>query len=298
VRHRRLVTLGRAGAGHEQAASGRDRVSVEDSRSQGFVQVSVPEGYERFLLYQLFEPWAAELVSRAGLQPGWSVLDVASGPGPVARLAATAVGPGGRVVASDISEPMLALAAARPAPAGAAPIEFVACPASQTGAPDDGFDAVLCQHGLQFFADKRTAALEMRRVARPGGIAVVSTWAAERPLGLFAPMGETLAELGVAEPYPRAFDADSYRLGASDLADLLRTSGWRDVRVETVELDATWDSADQAADTVAGTPFGPLVSAVPAQVQDQVRARLITRLGGSKDGVTVRTASNIARGVK
>jgi SAM-dependent methyltransferase len=182
---------------------------MDHSRSQGFIQVSVPAGYQRFMLGQLFEPWAAELLRRAGLQPGWSVLDVASGPGPVARLAATAVGPGGRVVASDISEPMLALAAARPASAGAAPIEFVACPASQIDAPDDAFDAVLCQHGLQFFADKRAAALEMRRVARPGGIAVVSTWAAERPLGLFAPMAQTLAELGVAEPYPRAFDADS-----------------------------------------------------------------------------------------
>src|SRR5271170_6488104 len=93
---------------------------MDDSRSQSFVQVSVPEGYERFMLRQIFEPWAAELLRRADLQPGWSVLDVASGPGPVARLAATAVGPGGGVVASDISEPMLALAAARPAPAGAA----------------------------------------------------------------------------------------------------------------------------------------------------------------------------------
>jgi len=208
------------------------------------------------------------------------------------------VGAGGRVVASDISEPMLALAAARPAAAGAAPIEFLACPASEIDALDDRFDAVLCQHGLQFFTDKQAAVLEMRRVARPGAIAVMSTWAAERPLGLFAPMGETLAELGVAEPYPRAFDADSYRLGAGDLADLLRASGWRDVRVQTVELDATWDSAEQAADTVTGTPFGPLVSALPAELQEQVRARLITKLGRSTDGVTVRTASNIARGVK
>jgi ubiquinone/menaquinone biosynthesis C-methylase UbiE len=66
---------------------------MDDSGSQGFVQVSVPEGYERFMLRQLFEPWAAELLRHADLQPGWPVLDVASGPGPVARLAATAVGP-------------------------------------------------------------------------------------------------------------------------------------------------------------------------------------------------------------
>ena len=35
---------------------------MDTSRSQGFAQASIPEGYERFMLRQLFEPWAAELV--------------------------------------------------------------------------------------------------------------------------------------------------------------------------------------------------------------------------------------------
>ena len=123
----------------------------DGGRSLGFAQVSIPQGYERFMLRQLFEPWAAELVARAGIGPGDHVLDVASGLGPVARLAAEAAGPGGRVVASDISAAMLALAAARPADPGWAPVEYLQCPASAIAARDDGFDVVLCQHGLQFF---------------------------------------------------------------------------------------------------------------------------------------------------
>jgi ubiquinone/menaquinone biosynthesis C-methylase UbiE len=82
---------------------------MDGTRAGGFSSVSVPDGYGRFMLGQLFEPWAADLVARAGLQPGSSVLDVASGLGPVARLAAAA-GPGGHVVASDISAAMLAAA--------------------------------------------------------------------------------------------------------------------------------------------------------------------------------------------
>jgi SAM-dependent methyltransferase len=271
---------------------------MDTSRSEGFSQASIPEGYERFLLHQLFEPWARALVSHAHLQPGWSVLDVASGLGPVAREAAAAVGPAGRVVASDISEPMLALAAARPLSAGSAPIEFRPGPASAIPAPDGIFDAVLCQHGLQFFADRAAAVREMHRVALPDGVVVLSTWAAERELGLFGPMGETLQELGVAEPYPRAFDPGSYRMSAAELTDLLRASGWRGVQVQTIELDASWASAETAASTLLGTPFGPVVSALPGDAQDQVHNRLITKLGGSADGVTVRTVSNIARGVK
>jgi ubiquinone/menaquinone biosynthesis C-methylase UbiE len=65
------------------------------------------------MLRQLFDPWAGELVARAGIGPGHRVLDVASGLGPVARLAAEAAGPGGRVAASNISAAMFTLAAGR-----------------------------------------------------------------------------------------------------------------------------------------------------------------------------------------
>src|SRR5580698_2651596 len=270
----------------------------EGARSLGFAQVSIPEGYDRFMLRQLFEPWAAELVARAEIGRGHRVLDVASGLGPVARLAAEAAGPGGRVVASDISAAMLAMAAARPADPQWAPIEYLECPASAITAHDDSFSAVLCQHGLQFFPDRAAAAREMRRVAQPGGTVVLSTWAAEHPLGQFGPVNETLREAGLAEPFPRAFDPDSYRVSAADLRELLQMAGLRDVRVETVILDARWQTAEAATATLLGTPFGPLVSALPAIAQEQIRAHLAGRLSASAGGVTVRTASNIARGLK
>jgi SAM-dependent methyltransferase len=271
---------------------------MDGSRSGSFTRVSVPDGYARFMLSQLFEPWAAELITRASLQPGCRVLDVASGLGPVARLAAEVAGPAGRVVASDISAAMLAAASARPRGPGWAAIEYLECPASAIAAEDDSFDVVLCQHGLQFFPDRAAAAAEMRRVARPGGTAVLSTWAAEHPLGLFGPMVEAVQEAGIAEPFPGAFDRGSYCLRVADLADLLESAGFRDVAVQTVELDVTWRTAKAASSTLLGTPFGPVVSALPADAQQELQGRLASKLGGSAGGVTVRTASNIARGTK
>jgi len=270
----------------------------DGARSRGFTQVSIPEGYDRFMLRQLFEPWAGELLARAGIEPGHRVLDVASGLGPVARLAAAAAGSGGRVVASDISAAMLAAAAAKPADPRWAPIEYLECPASAITVHDDSFDVVLCQHGLQFFPERAAAAREMRRVTRPGGIVVLSTWAAEHPLGLFGAVNETLRESGMAEPFPRAFDPDSYRVSVADLQELLQMTGLRDVRVETVILDASWQTPEAATATLLGTPFGPLVSALPADAQQEIRTRLASKLPGSADGVTIRTASNIASGVK
>jgi hypothetical protein len=52
------------------------------------------------------------------------------------------------------------------------------------------------------------------------------------------------AEIGTA----RAFDPDSYRVSAADLRDLLHLAGLREVRVETVRLEASWQSAEAATD--------------------------------------------------
>jgi SAM-dependent methyltransferase len=270
---------------------------MDGSRSGSFVQVSIADGYTRFMLGQLFEPWAADLITRASLKPGCRVLDVASGLGPVARLAAQAAGPGGRVVASDISAAMLAVASARPHGPGWAAIEYLQCPASAIAAGDDSFDVVLCQHGLQFFPDRgRGRGNAQGRPARRHRRNV--------DLGCRAPAGPVWADDRNAardrhgRAVPGAFDSGSYRLGVADLADLLQAAGFRDVGVETVELNATWQTAEAATSTLLGTPFGPLVSALPADAQQELRARLASKLGDFPDGVTVRTVSNVARATK
>jgi SAM-dependent methyltransferase len=269
--------------------------AVSDRRSSGFASVSVPDGYVRYMLPQLFEPWAVDLVSRAVLQPGQSVLDVASGLGPVARLAARAVGPTGRIVACDISAPMLLAAVARPVEAGSALIEYLECSASALDVAGSTFDVVLCQQGLQFFPDRAAAVAEMARAVRPDGLVAVSTWAAEHPLGLFGPMCETMAGAGIDEPYPGAYDPASYAISAPDLADLLEATGLRDARVEVATVDAVWTSVDEAVSALLGTPFGPLVSRLPPDRQHGVRARFAERLQPSGQAtVTVRTVSNTA----
>jgi ubiquinone/menaquinone biosynthesis C-methylase UbiE len=270
---------------------GRDRI--------GFDSVSIAESYERFLTRQLFEPWAADLVARAQLQPGAVVLDVASGTGAVARRAAGIVGPNGRVVASDLSSGMLAVAMNKPLPSASATIECQEGPATALGADDAVFDVVLCQQGLQFFPERDVALREMRRVLRPGGGLLVSTWAAERPLGLFGPLADTLAEFGLAEPFPRAFDSKSYGLSARRLESLLVDAGFRDVVVETADMEAYWDRTEDAVETLTGTPFAPLVAGLALNDQAQVRALFARRLNPSPEGaVTVATVSNIARARK
>jgi ubiquinone/menaquinone biosynthesis C-methylase UbiE len=270
---------------------------VAGEKSRGFTESSVPDGYQRFMLGQLFEPWAVDLLSRAGIHSGQSVLDVASGLGPVARLAAAAVGSGGRVVASDISSAMLATAAAEPGRPDSAVIEYLECSANAIEVDDCSFDVVLCQQGLQFFPDRAAAVREMSRVVRVDGHVVLSTWAAEHALGLFGPIVETLSEVGLDEPYPGAFDTSTYSLSSPVLAEFLDQAGLHDVVVETVGIDAVWSSIDEATSTLLGTPFGPTVATRSSPEQEHIRAVLADKLVQSDDGtVVVSTMANTGRG--
>jgi ubiquinone/menaquinone biosynthesis C-methylase UbiE len=149
---------------------------MTDATRFQFNNPSVPKAYNEFFVPRLFEPWAKVLLEGADLRRGESVLDVATGPGTVARLAAVRLGAEGRVVATDIAQPMLDIAKAK-APPGGAPIEYLNSPAAPLAAATGAFDAVLCQQGLQFFPDLPAALREMRRVLKPGGRAAIAVWA-------------------------------------------------------------------------------------------------------------------------
>jgi SAM-dependent methyltransferase len=133
---------------------------------------AAPETYERYLVPALGRPFATDLVSAAEIRPGERVLDVACGTGIVARLAAERVGPTGTVAGLDVNAGMLAVA--RTAAAHGAAIRWYETAAESMPLPDESFDVVLCQLGLQFMADRAAALGEMRRVSAPGGRILVN----------------------------------------------------------------------------------------------------------------------------
>lgn len=140
--------------------------SIGVSRKISFetYSASAAENYERYFVPTIGAPLAADLVERAALSSGESVLDVACGTGVVARRALDRVGEAGRVVGADINAGMLAVA--RAAVPGC---EWREASASELPFPDETFDVVLCQLGLQFFPDKPEAVRELHRVLIPGG---------------------------------------------------------------------------------------------------------------------------------
>ena len=192
---------------------------------------------------------------------------------------------------------MLARSAAGGAPAGSAPIEYREASADALPFEDDSFDVVLCQQGLQFFPARATAVSEMRRVLRPGGMAGVAVWADGHPLEPFGVYGDELAAVGADQPFPRAFESDTFTMDLDTVRSLLQDAGFSAVDANVVTLQVSWPDAVTAAAGVLGTPFGPVVGALSRDQRNRFDAALEQRfVPNEPSGVVHRqTAAVIAR---
>src|SRR5690349_2937142 len=81
------------------------------------------------------------LLAEVGLTTGHQVLDVATGTGEAATLAASRVGATGRVMGIDVSAPMLRIAASKVANQ---PVSLFLMDGQTLAFRDESFDAVVC----------------------------------------------------------------------------------------------------------------------------------------------------------
>jgi ubiquinone/menaquinone biosynthesis C-methylase UbiE len=252
---------------------------MTDATRFQFNDPSVPKAYDELLVPRLFEPWAKLLLDEAGLQPGERVLDIATGPGTVARLAAMRLGAQGRIVATDIAQPMLDIARSKIQSPTSAPIEYLQSPAAPLAAATGEFDAVLCQQGLQFFPDRAAALREMRRVLNPSGRAAIAVWAELERNQIYAAFHAALratAPSKLAELITAPF---SWPSGAA-LKAAAEDAGFRQVRLMTRSLPMVLEGGlEQAVRAFAGTPTSPGVAALAQDVQDAFFARLRREMG-------------------
>jgi SAM-dependent methyltransferase len=228
--------------------------------------VEAMEAYDNILVPRMFTPWADVLLDEVGVSPGGSLLDVACGPGTVARVAAARLGPSGHVTACDFSPAMLAVAAAKPSLVEAADITYLECPADKLGVPDEAFDVAVCQQGLQFFPDRVGALTELRRALKPEGRAGVAVWCTIEECPPFEGVGRALGAVLGKEI------ETSYRNGpwglpdGDELARLFGDAGFSGVRVSRHSLPVVFDGgAAQLLGTLPAASVAPQVAALDAQ---------------------------------
>lgn len=107
------------------------------------------------------------LVELVRPQPGWRVLDIATGAGHTACAFATHVA---SVVAADLTIEMLAEAARLAATKGLTNVETVRAAADHLPFADATFDLATCRIAAHHFPDPAAFVAEAARVLKPGGI--------------------------------------------------------------------------------------------------------------------------------
>lgn len=213
------------------------------------------------------------LIELAGVGPGARVLDIATGNGEPALTAARKVGSKGRVIATDQSTGMLAIARERAASSGIANIEFREVDGEALTLPERDFDAIVCRWGLMFMPDVKGALHGIHQRLRVGGRLATAVWSTADKMPLTSIGTEAVRKIaGLPPPPPDA-------LGPLRLADetmmrgMFAAAGFKDLTVErlavTFEFDSAADFAQFRVDVAA--PFRVLLDSQPAAI----RARII-----------------------
>ena len=214
---------------------------------------SVAEIYERCMVPMLFEPYAADLVSRLRGADRGRILEVGAGTGVLTRAMAASLADDVTIVASDLNPGMLDRAAA----AGAGRVEWRRADVMELPFPDGGFDTVVCQFAAMFFPDKPRAFAEVRRVLAPGGRFLFNVWDAIGVNEFADEVDRAVAVLFPADP-PRFMMRTPH--GYHDTAAIarhLREAGFANApEIEAVEGRSRAPSARSAAmGFCQGTPL-------------------------------------------
>jgi SAM-dependent methyltransferase len=174
------------------------------------------------------------VVARAEIQPGNTVLDIACGTGNATIPAALA---GGRCTGLDLTPELFDAARRNSADAGVE-IDWVQGDAEDLPFDDDSFDRVLSTFGIMFAPRHDVAATELARVIAPGGMAVLACWG---PYGL---NGEMFPMIGKRMPPPPSYAQPPSQWGVEEHVRSLLEPHGLEVTCQLQAVDFRSDSVE------------------------------------------------------
>src|SRR4051812_14958195 len=206
------------------------------------------------------------VVARADIQDGMTVLDIACGTGNATIPAALA---GGKCTGLDLTPELFDAARANAAAAGVE-IAWVQGDAEDLPFEDGSFDRVVSTFGIMFAPRHEVAAGELARVIAPGGTAVLACWG---PYGL---NGGMFPMIGKRMPPPPSYAQPPSRWGEEEHVDSLLDPHGLDVSTERQSVDFRAESVEGIVSRMEEY-FGPWMMAQAALGDEwaDLRAELV-----------------------
>ena len=226
-----------------------------------------PDAARHLLEAQYRESLAAvteRMFAVAGIVAGQRVLDIGTGSGDTALIAAERVGLTGRVLATDASaEAMESLAAQLRAQPQPLPVVLEVVAAESLALEPGTFDVALARNSVMYFSDPPRALGKIRTALRSGGRLVASVYGPlpQEPFHAI-PIAAVTSRCPVNEPYPEYVQA--FRLGADELQRTLLDAGFRTVERHVVPTARSFSSLAAAIEALRlSRSLAQLLSVLP-----------------------------------
>jgi ubiquinone/menaquinone biosynthesis C-methylase UbiE len=188
-----------------------------------------------------------KIVELAEIKPGDRVLDIATGIGEPAITAARRVKPNGKVVATDISPQMLAIAKTRVKSFGLDGImEFRESDAEKLDLPDSTakFDAILSRWGLMFFPNLSAALVRIRQMLITHGRLSAAVWSAPSKVPWLDLAFASVRKQINAPASPPATPGPFALADIETLKQSFSQAGFKDIKVDMFQITFEFDSPE------------------------------------------------------
>jgi ubiquinone/menaquinone biosynthesis C-methylase UbiE len=240
---------------------------------------SIAKNYDHYLGPFLFDPFAADLVSRVEFTGASNILELACGTGIVTQRLASHLSGADELTATDINADMLTVAQEKISAPNVCwdTVDMTTIPYEH-----DLFDTVVCQFGLMFATDKPRAVAEMLRVLKKGGKLLFNVWANIADNPVWRINNTLLSKFFPNSPLNPAF-------GPFSMADenyglsLLQQAGFTHYKVESVSKTGICDTASNGAlGFTLGSPLYNFIKNDPSMVErfhDTLEEAIVSELG-------------------
>ena len=224
------------------------------------------------LMMDFIKPMGDEIIRSLNPKDHDVVLDIAAGTGEPGLTIATLL-KGGKVVITDLSDDMLAIARENAANRGIKNIETRACDVCELPFADNTFDAISCRFGFMFFPDMLLAAKEMARVLKPGGRIATAVWnVPEKNFWVTAIGGTINRNMQLPTPPPEA--PGMFRCSKSGLIqDFFTQAGLKNTSEKEITSKLKCGTADVYWDmmTEVAAPFVSALSKADNAMKEKIK---------------------------